>query len=476
MGDARPIAPSSPRRGGGFEPASILPDIERRKVLLGGGALAFWAGQSTAQPGVADADRAGRAQAATPIPATAPAGAPSAVVAPVNDGPNFGRYRIEWAADAESVDVRHLLEAETALLGAPAGPGQAFVLTPALLARICANNSIVPANARKAPVVLFGIRGAALADSAQAGTGGWTSSASLVLREPDHQSPSCVLGVWYRGEPQSISLFTGSTVPNRQYVAAQFASRDQVCNLAPTGLHRFRVGQHDEMQANFLQARPYPSHRLPHRIFDAPDLTRLSFTNAVTDAAWPELAAPSAVTIVEDNLHPARLPADGALFSSAGCQVVMGAQAYPPGGGARQVATGDWRAFRVAAGLADPPDPREDGAAYDYLLISGREAHATAADLQAGGGGLRRLRLGSTDAGSRGGPKVGALQRALAQACQAPGPLKDRVAACVRPGDFAVSGRFGGGTMRLVLAWQAVNRGYADGIVDPAMLTALGVA
>lgn len=387
----------------------------------------------------------------------------------------YEKFKIRWPNDLESVDARHLLGIENTIFGKAISSGARFSLTPALLAQICNNNSFSPLSRDKAPCVLFGIRGA-LPDSDDSG---WVATANLTLAIPNHFERRCTLGVWYRGtkRPEAIRVFPGSTVPNAHYMAEQAASSEAVSNLPPTGLHRYVVGSHrQEIDSAFRQSTPYPAHRLPHRTFQNPNLSELCYTNEVTPFSWPQLAAKLAIETVGVDIHPAFLDDDPIQFSSAGCQVIRGTQKQHISTG-EQMAEGCWETFRTSAGLVDPPGNTQDGTKYDYLLISGREALLTASATTDQMPLLARFRFGSIDNGLPSSPfsavGVREFQRALIVDCRKPGRLADRLAACALPSDFAQDGLFFGGTMRLVLAWQAESRGYADGIVDRDMLQSL---
>jgi hypothetical protein len=144
-------------------------------------------------------------------------------------------YPVRWAADAESVDARHLIEAEQAILGG-ASEGAAFTLTPRLLAQICDNNAFVPMIRSKAPYVLFGLRGASLGQTPDE----WLTSATITVARPNHFTPSCLLGVWYRGieRPECFRIHQVSTVTNAAYLLKQATISGDESNLCPTGLQR----------------------------------------------------------------------------------------------------------------------------------------------------------------------------------------------------------------------------------------------
>jgi len=397
-----------------------------------------------------------------------------------------GGFNIRWPDDDICVDVRHLLAAEAAISpGGPPSHGTGFDLTPAVLAQVCANNALWPLRRDKATVVLFAIRGAEIAQVPSQ----FVSSVRLTLANPDHRHFRCTMGVWNRipGQPESLRVWPGSTVPNAQYLAKQASQAEGICNLAPTGLHRFVVGPHigptRTISGAFRQGPPYPPHRLPERTFDTPGLSGLAFTDAINDHSRPELASHDAIPRVGNDLHPAFAERDGSGFSSAGCQVVSGSQSADHTGEV-QGASGDWHEFRAAAGLVTPPGGTQDGWEYDYLLVNGREARLTAIADPQQHDLLRRFRYGSIDppagqprASPFGAITVTSLQKGLAAAAKTPSGFRDRVRRFANPDGLGHDGKFFGDTLRLVLAWQAADRGgRADGIVDLAMLKDLHIA
>jgi hypothetical protein len=277
-----------------------------------------------------------------------------------------------------------------------------------------------------------------------------------------------------------LRVFPGSTVPNGHFMVRHVEHAADACNLAPTGLHRYVIGTHrGKFHGALRQGTTYPPHRLPLKLAESPGLNKLIYTNEVTSHSRPNLLSRSPIVSVGVNIHPAfDMSVPNPLhFSSAGCQVIAGDQLVSKSTGA-QVAKGFWAKFRDSAGLETPIGTHQDGVHYDYLLISGREAYLTSkvADLAL----LHRFRFGSIDhptAGAVfGGVTVKEFQRALADRATQPGPFRSLVQQCCLPSDLLPDGKFFGGTMRLVLAWQAVNRGFADGIAAHEMLEALNLA
>lgn len=416
--------------------------------------------------------------AGTNIPVRAGVSRNLAVGAPIAAPPQtvtFDQLHIEWPDDAHSVDVAHMLSDETRHLGSAPAAGAIFQITPELLGQICANNSFVPLDRARSPNVLFGIRGVEVSQNQPK----WSGAVSVRLAVPDHETPKCVIGVWHRssnGQDQ-ICAFTGSTVPNAHFMTKHVRGPNDVCNLPPTGFHRFLVGTHRGFQGAFKQGTPYPPHRLPFKLAEQPSLSTLTYTTEVTPHSRPHLYSKKPIVSVGVDLHPAfetsvRAPLE---YSSAGCQTVRGDQYIRTRTG-EQVPAGDWAGMRVAAGLVMPISHHDDGKEYDYLLISGREAYLTSK--VAAGSALQRFRFGSIDDPAQpttlfGGVTVRNLQLKLASEAKKHGAFADIVSRCCLPGDFAADGKFFGGLMRVVLAWQAAHSGTADGIVTSNMIDAL---
>jgi hypothetical protein len=163
------------------------------------------------------------------------------------------------------------------------------------------------------------------------------------------------------------------------------------------------------------------------------------------DAAGYDLTGRFDICAPEDNIHAAGWPGDGIAFSSAGCQTLPGRH-LPPAD-----PTGDYAAFRVAAGLAPSPDLAETGLAFDDLLVAGRHLRLVAER----GPGLARLMPGSS------GPEVRLLQDAFIERGLIP--------------DWGfTAGVFNGFTAKALYDWQAASGRAADGVLRPEEAEALG--
>src|SRR5262249_24797492 len=100
-----------------------------------------------------------------------------------------------------------------------------------------------------------------------------------------------------------------------------------------------------------------------------------------------------------DDLHAAMLSSrkNPPFFTSAGCQVVVGAYNG-------KVPTGSWAEFRKAAGLQHPPvmldtaRTADDGIEFTYVLLTGKDAGLAALGTEDALKTARALRFGSSGA------------------------------------------------------------------------------
>jgi hypothetical protein len=287
----------------------------------------------------------------------------------------------------------------------------------------------------RGPKILFGLRGCGLADAAEAGAR--RDTVRLAEARPDHRVPRCVLGLWDRVAGQ-VTVWPGSTVPNAHYMHRQAAAPDRrIANMLAPGMHPYVVGPHAP------DGRPVEEGAFQlDRTVEVPVWRSL-------DAAGYDLACRFDICAPEDNLHAAGWPGDGIEFSSAGCQTLPGRH-LPPAD-----PTGDYAAFRQAAGLSPTPDLTETGLAFDYLLVAGRHLRLVAE--QGAAPGLARLLPGSS------GHEVRLLQDALVG--------QGRIA------DWGfTAGVFNGFTAKAVYDWQASRGRIADGVLRPEEAELLGFA
>ncbi len=270
-----------------------------------------------------------------------------------NDLPTNARAALSWPADDAAYDYRHLTAEPNA--------DQAFDLTPAVLESyfdLCGYN-----DAQAGEVVLFGLRGASLADGSD--WSGFAERQHVKEERPDHIHTRCLIGVLDRRR-MAIALASASTVPVVELMMAAAAGK-LGCNMLPTGLHAYKVGPHKGLRqpGAFRQQKSLWVHRAKGDLVYA-----LSDRNNVWDDGDGVLPM--------DDIHAAVLSyrTRPPYFSSAGCQVVKGAYdktTHQP--------IGPWALFRDAAGLSlqvHPLDKRgrtaDDGRNFIYVLLTGKEA------------------------------------------------------------------------------------------------------
>jgi hypothetical protein len=261
----------------------------------------------------------------------------------------------------------------------PATSASVEVSSDLLLA--CARRFNLPVGA--GPRVLFGVRGAQLSSAYEPGR--WASRLSLSLLAPDHRNMNCVIGV-LDTQKREVAAFRGSTVPEVAHIRTNLMQIGG-CNTPVPGRYSYRVGLHG-VSKGFKQ---------PGALIQSGSIVVLRTTRVPTydvkdqDCFWDVLSSTS-------NLHSAVFTGANSrspLFSSAGCQIVQGSYDRTRG----WVPTGQYAAFRRAAGLADIPSPNDelatadDGKVFTYLLFGGADlAFETAGAFGAG----QYLRLGAT--------------------------------------------------------------------------------
>jgi hypothetical protein len=293
--------------------------------------------------------------------ALAPDGAEFDAPATLDFAPATSTAAVRWAADGDSPDYAHLVEAPP--------PGGLFHLDGAALQALADANGFALPGAR----ILIGLRGCAIVE----GGGGFIARATLRDMRPDHQTARCVMGVWDRGTGQ-VALFPGSTVPNADAVVSWRTKQDKG-NLLPTGLYGYIEGEHNGKPGCFLLRS---SLNVKRRVVVRRSSNDLTYS--LDDMAHP--CEPG------DNIHPTFFHTTAA-FSSVGCQVVVGS-ATPDG-----THRGPWAAFREAAGQAG--NRGKPGTPHAYMLLTAAEATLAAQAPP------RRLRFGSS------GDAVRALQTRL---------------------------------------------------------------
>ena len=226
-----------------------------------------------------------------------------------------------WPTAARNADLRHLD-------GAPRLPEASFLLTPRVLETLRRANAFntLPG----AGVIVFGLRGAMLADPSDAGRE--TTSVRLIEATPDHLNLRCVIGVWRQaGGRSSLTAYPASTVPNADQLELATRRRGRaVSNVLPTGLHRRTVWTHGEgSQIGALR----------HDLDAQACVLRVARTGdgpgeLVADGWWDlrrRADGSDSRTTVFDNVHAGMFEnfCQGPKFSSAGCCVIPGRYPTP---------------------------------------------------------------------------------------------------------------------------------------------------
>jgi len=249
---------------------------------------------------------------------------------------------------------------------------------------------------------------------------------------PNHADFRCTIG-YYSRRTKKLSAFRASTVPNVEYMTNYYKKKNDIgdytsteANMLPTGCYIYRVGGHSSNKI-------YPALRMtnPENLADDGEVTTLRTFNDLTfkaDDLWDK-------TKPYDNIHCAYWDDK---FSSAGCQVIQGADGEGPWGRFQSVL----KALR--------PNTR-----LDYMLLTGREASIASYLRSKGQDGnaeivtryLGRMRHGTY------GEAVKRLQKRLGT---------------------AETGYFGPKTKLVLTEFQKKNNLRADGIYAPALEARLG--
>lgn len=340
----------------------------------------------------------------------------------------------QWPPDAETIDYAHLPERDR---------GRSFLLNDTALRRIAASHAYSRLIADH-PFILFGIRGARLAED-PVSQPAFENEIELVEVRPDHFDHRCLLGVWDTAD-RKVWATAASTTPHVAYLYAQreASTFTNEANMMPTGLYRYTIGTHRNATSSFQPGAFRPDSK-------AFAVLRCVEEGPITmsrDQFWD-----TRPTNHGDNIHAGTYSArpDRPKFWSAGCQVIPGYYSDE-----NTVPQGDWARFRIAAGLKRMPvitrrqeiepgrfnvETSEDGRKYSYILTTGRDIRLAGENRA-----VPALRFGSS------GPKVRALQAALG----APAAARD--------------GIFGIGVQRLLLSSGRTN----TPIVDTRLASELG--
>ena len=300
-----------------------------------------------------------------------------------------------WRND---MDHSHLADIESVatLLDRPADDAaRRFVLTPEVLGALLDANELAPIEAPwrlDATLVLFALRACTIVDQDRIGLP--LEAVELSVAETDHLRPQCVLGVWRRGDNR-VTVFSGSTVPNRHALTLQAAAFSRagagrpvwrIANVLPTGRHDFTVGAHGGWQPTALRAAG----------LSGAATIQPALRSSTGVLAWRDLTLDAGAVL--DNIHPAVTPANahGASFSSEGCLTL--AEREPPLRWSARPP--DWNSFlNLAEARHRPPRERR---IHSLALLTGADAW-----LAAQGNAAFRLRYGSR------GPRVATLRHAM---------------------------------------------------------------
>jgi peptidoglycan hydrolase-like protein with peptidoglycan-binding domain len=232
-------------------------------------------------------------------------------------------------------------------------------------------------------------------------------SASIEITDvrPDHKNFRCLFG-FYRRAPNSadrkLTLFTGSTVPNAEYVNEWFSYANGkipsgIGNMMPTGCYVYRVGTHKSPYAGPINPalRFTDSYNLHVDGSATVIRTKNNLSYDVSDV-WCK-------TIPGNNVHCSFqinfVAGWGASFSSAGCITIRG----------KQTPTDQWAKAQAILNKITL-DKR-----CDVILVTGRDlaiASALRKNGDAGNGITVQRELGRLRPGSQ-GDDVARLQKNL---------------------------------------------------------------
>lgn len=323
-----------------------------------------------------------------------------------------------WAADQNSPDFRHL---------GVTSSSQPFTLEVSHLEQLSQLNHFDVTEGQDE--ILFGLRGCQIVNG---NANSFSEAVELQESAPDHQNYLDVLGVWKRSTGE-VAVFSGSTVPNWEYMCLQAEEGGHKANMLPTGRYIYQVGRHQSIEGAFrLKAEVVVLRSNDNLVYETTDLWE----------KWVPL----------DNIHPGGCP--GKMFSSAGCQTIPGTFEKECAGiydAVEDMHLGYWSDFRQRAGL--DPDNNKDkwDSPYVYLLLTCREARLVSSLVNPAS--LTRLRFGSS------GSAVEELQAALNNLGYS----------------VPLTGQMDPETTITYIQWQQTQgNGAADGIVTPEIAESFG--
>ena len=332
----------------------------------------------------------------------------------------------QWPTDpANAPDTWHL---------PPEFQNADFKLTGNVIEALVAAGHFEPDTSTNGRFVLS-LRGCAIADGSDSMVD--VKTANLKAVKPDHENFRCLIGC-YDMNTRLISLYIASTVPRRTgmlkfYNKINFHSSGRNCNMLPTGCYEYCVGTHGGSAGPVSYVLRLGDGPTRESAGEATVLRTVNDLTYGTKDMWDN-------TRPADNIHPAFLATS---FSSLGCLTLRGSQTP---GSSHSTAIGEWKAFRQKVGF----NGANHGRRFDNLMVTGHEAAAIAAAVQAGSSmtGLECLRQGSR------GIRVKLLQTQLG--------LSD-------------DGVFGSGTCQALVTLQQQKLGFATGTWSASMAKMLNL-
>lgn len=264
---------------------------------------------------------------------------------------------VRWPSqDRNAPDYAYLADVES---------DASFTLDGEVLKRLLAANRYEP----QGDAVAIALRGAVL----QRGTSEENrSSIGLTVTRPDHRQFRCVVGFWFRNEDR-LTLFTGSTVPNRKAIS-DYAAGGAACNMLPTGLYSYYVWRHRTLKPAL---RLSSGNRTNGELELGAQVTVLRSTNDTILGTQDKFDPSRPLDNVHCSYYLQEQPSIGAAFSSLGCLTVRGTK----------TPTHEWKSFQEILSRF------RSGSRIDLLLATGKDAALAATGLASK---LIALRQGST--------------------------------------------------------------------------------
>jgi hypothetical protein len=342
------------------------------------------------------------------------------------------RIPVGWPSDdTKSPDYRHIA-------ATPLGKqlkGAASDVSAETLRLLLAANAFEPIALNDKVVVI--LRGATMAAEAPAQN---VDRIRIIDKRPDHRTFDSVYIVWDRSTGK-LSGFTGSTVPNANFMRAAFKSyfgesTTTSANLISTGSYGYRVGQHGG--GRILGAFRLGSHPAED---GGPVAVRRSYNDLTYDVTdrW-DVATPY------NNLHPAYSLTQ---FSSAGALTIRGVFKD-------NRHSADFAGFRGALGLdATTHSAKDNDKPITMTILTGLDAIIAAA-------------IAATK------PEMSRQQRDLHILRLRPGSRSEHVKKLQAALGVEVTGYQGAATTSRLAKLQDEKLKWSDGLYSPEMEERLG--